>query len=71
MIRFLVLKADVISELHMQVNDWITWYSVPEENIINITLIAPGVWMMVYRKDSPPSGTQPPESLDMPIGSSL
>jgi len=71
MIRFLVLKTDTIGELHEQVNDWIIWYNVPEEDVINITSIAPGVWMMVYRKDSPPSGIQPPESLDMPIGSSL
>jgi len=61
MIRFLVVKTDTIGELHRQVNDWLVWYNVPEENVINITLIAPGVWMMVYRKDSPTSGTQPPD----------
>lgn len=54
MIRFLVMREDTVEELHRVVNDWLVWYSVPEENVINITLIAPGVWMMVYRKDTPP-----------------
>jgi len=61
MIRFLVVTKDTIEELSQVVNDWLVWYNVPEEDIINISLIAPGLWMMVYKKDSPPSGTQPPE----------
>jgi len=61
MIRLTVFRVDTVNELHREVNEWIRCWKVPEESIINITLIAPGLWMMVYRKDTPPSGAQPPE----------